>query len=190
MEPYLADGDLWGRVHSEASDVDPCQPLPPCLCFPEDIYSSVLFFPPPRHVDPGQRLPLPVRHHRGHHVLLHGGPQASQGLPGSPPVAGGEDEPGGAEPAAGVIQGLGGAPGEQWALGLELALRDGVGKERGLLVLWARAAMPPPSSSLGVSGFGSSSSSSLVPGAPPVYLSPSGGGPACLRSLFTGLAPA
>ena len=56
---------------------------------------------PPLDTDSGQRLPLPVRHRRGHHVLLHGGPQAPQGLTGGPPVAGGEDEPGGAEPAAG-----------------------------------------------------------------------------------------
>ena len=61
----------------------------------------VLSSPPPWHADSGQHLPLPVRHRRGHHVLLHGRPQAPQGLPGGPPVSGGEDEPGGAESAAG-----------------------------------------------------------------------------------------
>lgn len=136
-EPGLVDCDLQGRVLSGASNVDYSQRCtgllepdnsqvtlpapPPCPCFPEDISSSALFFFffPPWHVDPGQCLPLPVRHRRGHHVLLHGRPQAPQGLPGGPPVAGGEDESGGAEPAAGETQVLEG-PERGGLLGLGL----------------------------------------------------------------------
>lgn len=76
---------------------------------PKDVHHCAFPSSSSRGADPGQCLSVPRRHHRGHHVLLHGRPQAPQGLPGGPPVAGGEDEPGGAEPAAG--EALWGGPG-------------------------------------------------------------------------------
>lgn len=121
-------------------------------------FITVLFSP--RGTDPGERLPLPVRRRRGRHVLLHGGPQAPQGLPGGPPVAGGEDEPGGAEPAAGEpLSGPSGAgggpvcgpPALEFTARVRCWLPPGLLALRGLLLTsgsFSHWKLPPLSSSL------------------------------------------
>lgn len=175
--------------------MDPCQPHLPVLVFLKIYIFTSPVLSPPWHVDPGQCLPLPVRHHRGHHVLLHGRPQAPEGLPGGPPVAGGEDEPGGAESAAGVTRGLGGPRGSGEGLGPGTCAKRWRGACWGCGLGQGKSScrpchLPARSSPYLLLSHLGRSSSSPVPGAPPVYLSPSGGGPACPCSLFTGRAPA
>lgn len=66
--------------------------------FANDVLLISLVFPP---AASGQHCDLRVCDHRGRDVVLHGGQEAPEGLPGGAAVTGGQTQPGGAEPAAG-----------------------------------------------------------------------------------------